>query len=254
MRFYHLPLTALSAALSLCACAPKALYFHESTKVAFAADYNTSDTQPLATSFGYKRRIVAVVPAQERVIPVGGTERNGTNTGEALSLVSKFNVRASTSEGIVITNNFASGMAARIMTRSVGSPESLNVLMHSAPIPVSAATGETSSGKPASQVVNERLAKIMGKRTSDVPGSRRKVDLGPDGDIQIKKHPSDVPASSRTMDLDENGNIRNSGKPGNAGGKKSGATTGALPNKADVPASTRNVDLTPDGDALIKKR
>ena len=57
-------LILLLAAFGLSACAPKALYFHESTKVAFAADYNTSDTQPLATSFGYKRRIVAVVPAQ----------------------------------------------------------------------------------------------------------------------------------------------------------------------------------------------
>ena len=223
-------LLPLLITLSLGACAPKALYFHESTKVAFAADYNTSDTQPLATSLGYKRRIVAVVPAQERIIPDGGTERNATNTGEALSLVSKFNVRAGAKEGVVITNNFASGMAARIMTRSVGSPDSLNVLMHSAPIAVSAATGETSSGKLAAQVVNERLAKIMGKRTLDVPASRR------------------------TIDLDEHGNLKNSGQRGDAGGKKNAPTPGTLPKKANVPASTRSVDLKPDGEAEIKKR
>ncbi len=254
MRLPFLPLASFIITLSLSGCAPKALYFHESTKVAFAADYNTSDTQPLGTSFGYKRRIVAVVPAQERVIPFGGTERNGTNTGEALSLVSKFNVRSGRTEGVVITNNFASGMAARIMTRSVGSPDSLNVLMHSAPISVSAATGETSNGKPAAQVVNERLSRIMSKRTTDVPASRRTVELDRNGNAEFKRRPSSVPSSTRTIDLDENGNIRTSGKAGNAGGKKDGAASGSLPKKTDVPASTRSVDLTPDGEAVIKKR
>ena len=185
MRSFLLP---LAIALGLGACAPKALYFHESTKIAFAADYNTSDTQPLSTSFGYKRRILAVVPAQERNIPDGGTERNGTNSGEALSLVSKFNVRAGANEGVVITNNFASGMAARIMTQSAGSPESLNVLMHSAPIPVST-SGQTDTGRPAADVVNDRIAKIMGKRTTLVPASRRTIDLAPDGGLTVKSAP-----------------------------------------------------------------
>lgn len=170
MRHYILPLTA---ALSLSACAPRALFFHESTKVAFAADYNTSDTQPIATSFGYKRRIVAVVPGQERIIPEGGSERTGTNSGEALSLVSKFNVRAGTSEGVVITNNFASGMAARNMTRSAGSPAALNVLLHSAPIAISPETGRTlDSNRPATEVVNERLARAFARiRSKEVSGS-----------------------------------------------------------------------------------
>lgn len=270
MRLTFLRPATFIIMLSLSACAPKALYFHESTKVAFAADYNTSDTQPLSTSFGYKRRIVAIVPAQERVIPSGGTERNGTNTGEALSLVSKFNVRAGRSEGVVITNNFASGMAARIMTRSVGSPDSLNVLMHSAPISVTAATGETSNGKPATQVVNERLARIMSKRTTDVPASRRTVELDGNGNAVLKRRPSDVPPSTRTIDLDENGNIKNSGQmprevispigtpprgqPSAAGGKPSPPLPDLPLKKTDVPPSTRSVDLTPNGGAEIKKR
>jgi hypothetical protein len=186
--------------LGLSACAPKALYFHESTKVAFAADYNTSDSQPLATSFGYKRRIIAVVPSQERQIPEGGSERNGTNTGEALSLVSKFNVRAGTSEGVVITNNFASGMAARIMTRSAGSPEALNVLMHSAPIEVIAATGETSTGQPATEVVNERLAGLRAKKTPPVSGgNRRRIIVDDNGNTQIdERAPTTTPAPRTT--------------------------------------------------------
>ena len=240
MRSFLLP---LAIALGLGACAPKALYFHESTKIAFAADYNTSDTQPLSTSFGYKRRILAVVPAQERNIPDGGTERNGTNSGEALSLVSKFNVRAGANEGVVITNNFASGMAARIMTRSAGSPESLNVLMHSAPIPVST-SGQTDTGRPAADVVNDRIAKIMGKRTTLVPASRRTIDLAPDGGLTVKKRSSDVPESTRSVDLDEHGEIK--GLP-----KKNGNAPAPLPRKSEVPASSRSVDLDESGEARI---
>lgn len=175
-------LLLLTTALGLNACAPRALYFHESTKVAFAADYTTSDSQPLSTSFGYKRRIVAVVPSQERRIPQGGTERNATNAGEALSLVSKFNVRAGASDGVAITNNFASGMAARLMTRSVGSPDALNVLMHSAPISVSAETGRTlEDNKPATQVVNERVARIAAREVSGtrVPRSEKALPMPP---------------------------------------------------------------------------
>lgn len=255
MRLHFLPLITLAAALSLSACAPKALYFHESTKVAFAATYNTSDSQPLSTSFGYKRRIVAVVPAQEREIPVGGTERNATNSGEALSLVSKFNVRSGAKEGVVITNNFASGMAARTLTRSPGSADSLSVLMHSAPISVSTQDGRTlDENKTAAEVVNDRLSRIMGKRTRDVPASRRSVDLDENGNASFKKRPSEVPPSRRVIDLDEEGNLKNSGKPGAAGGEKKPSAPDPLPKKADVPASTRSVDLTPDGGAEIKKR
>lgn len=245
MRAYFIP---LAIALCLSACAPKALFFHESTKVAFAADYNVSDTQPLATSLGYKRRIVAVVPAQERNIPDGGTERNGTNSGEALSLVSKFNVRAGAQDGMVITNNFASGMAARIMTRSAGSPEALNMLMHSAPISVSTTTGETNAGRPAADVVNERIARILSKRTREVPPSRRTIDLPDEGGMGIKKPKPKIPPSTRIVDLDENGEVKI------VPSKKNGGRPAVLPKKNDVPASTRSVDLTPDGEAVIKKR
>ena len=120
----------LVAALALAACAPQALYFHETTKVAFAATYNTADSQPLSSTFGFKRRIVAVVPAQDRV-SLDGSERTATNEKEALSIVSKFHVRVGTfDEGVVITNNFASGTAARVMTRSPGSAATLNALLH----------------------------------------------------------------------------------------------------------------------------
>ena len=207
MRHYLLPLTA---ALSLSACAPRALYFHESTKVAFAADYNTSDTQPIATSFGFKRRIVAVVPSQEREIPEGGSERTGTNTGEALSIVSKFSVRVGAREGVAITNNFASGMAARLMTRSGLSPEALSVLMHSVPIPVSAETGKTIDGnKPAAEAVNERLARIKLKEVhgSDVPRSSGALVMPP-------RKPAGVPGNSGALAMPPK---KPAGAPGSSG-------------------------------------
>lgn len=147
--------------LALGACAPRAILFHETTKVAFAATYNTADPSPISSSFGYKRRIVAAVPAQERV-SVDGSRRHDVNNGEALSLVSKFHVRVGTfREGVVITNNFASGMAARVMTASAGSASSINALMHNQPIEVSPTTGETSEGKPAAQAVRERIRSVI---------------------------------------------------------------------------------------------
>lgn len=188
------------------------------------------------------------MPAQERNIPEGGMDRNGTNSGEALSLVSKFSVRGGAREGMVITNNFASGMAARIMTRSAGSPEALNVLMHSAPISVSSTTGETSAGRPAAEVVNERIARIMGKRTREVPPSRRTIDAIPEERTGIRKRSPEIPASTRTVDLDERGEARI------VTPRKGVLKSAELPKKNDVPPSTRSVDLTPDGEAAIKKR
>ena len=213
-------LAALLAPLALAACAPQALYFHETTKVAFAADYNPSDSQPIASSFGFKRRIVAVVPAQERV-SADGTDRHATNEGEALSIVSKFHVRVGTfSEGVVITNNFASGMAARVMTASPRAAETVNALLHNVPIEVSPTTGATRKGMPGPAAANARIAEIMGKRTPA----------------------SDVPASRRGVDLDDGENLE---------WKREGATRRGT---EDVPASTRSVDLAPDGSVGIKKK
>jgi hypothetical protein len=173
----------LVPALALSACAPQALYFHETTKLAFAASYNTADSQPVSSTFGFKRRIVAVVPAQDRVSP-DGTERTATNEKEALSIVSKFHVRVGRfSEGVVITNNFASGTAARVMTRSPGSAATLNALLHNEPIEVSPTTGLTRDGEPAVVAVDQRINRIMAKRFRAPSGgsSRGRIDSVPGG-------------------------------------------------------------------------
>lgn len=171
----------LLPALALSACAPQALYFHETTKVAFAASYNTADSQPLSSTFGFKRRIVAVVPAQDRV-SVDGSERRATNEKEALSIVSKFHVRVGKfSEGVVITNNFASGTAARVMTKSPGSAATLNALLHNEPIEISPTTGLTRDGEPAVVAVDQRVDRILSKRFHAPAGgqSRGRIDSVP---------------------------------------------------------------------------
>lgn len=150
------PALALVAALAV-GCSPQAAFFHETTKVGFAATYNTSDSQPLSTSFGFKRRIVAVVPAQERVA-VDDDRRHDENRGEAVSLVSKFYVRVGEfDEGVKITHQFASGIAAQKMTASGRSAAAVNALLHSQPVIVSPDSGETPEGQPAAEAVRARI-------------------------------------------------------------------------------------------------
>ena len=163
------------ALIALTGCAPQALYFHESTKTSFSAAYTSSDSEPLSTSFGYKRRIVAIVPSKDRVSP-DGQESHAENEGEALSSISKFYVQAGTKEGLVIRNNFATGLAARLL---LGEPKSAAVgvagLMHGVPVlvdtagnVVDATTGEietntNGSPKTVNDVAAERVARIKAK-------------------------------------------------------------------------------------------
>lgn len=167
------PVLAL-ALLSLSGCAPQALYFHESTKVSFSADYTSSDSQPLSTSFGYKRRIVAIVPGKERFSPTG-EKRDAENEGEALSTISKFYVKAGTQDGLVIKNNFATGMAARRLMKEptsaavavAGLMHGTTVLTDSAGIVVDAEgntiTGSRGAPITASEVAASRVARIRSK-------------------------------------------------------------------------------------------
>ena len=162
------------ALLSLAGCAPQALYFHESTKVSFSADYTSSDSQPLSTSFGYKRRIVAIVPGKDRVSPTG-EKRDAENEGEALSTISKFYVKAGTQDGLVIKNNFATGMAARRLMKEptsaavavAGLMHGTTVLTNSAGIVVDAdgstITGSRGAPITASDVAESRVARIRSK-------------------------------------------------------------------------------------------
>ncbi|MEQ1842977.1 MAG: hypothetical protein ABL994_21455 [Verrucomicrobiales bacterium] len=240
-------------------CAPRALYFHESTKVGFAADYNSSDSQPVASNFGYKRRIVAVVPAQERVSP-DGRDRNGVNRGEALSLVSKFHVRVgSYSEGVTITNRFASGAAARRMTSTEGSSASLNALLHSDSVVTE--VFETPSGpvpveKSANSAVNDRIESIMrryvAEDTSGPSGERIRIRNGkPVGEKIERSKKNDEAAKPRK---EPGSKIKEqplppipepeTDKPPKVNGKPKRPLTG--PEAETVPAKTKII-IGPDG-------
>ena len=97
-------------------CAQNALLFHETTKFSFTAEYKPDSSQPLSSSLGYKRRIVAVVPPKEPVSQEHANNPQATHKGEALSLVSTFDVEAKGVLGVTIKNYIASGRAATAMT------------------------------------------------------------------------------------------------------------------------------------------
>lgn len=123
-------LLTLGAGLSLLCvgCAPNAIIFHETSKVGFNTQYQPDSSQPVNVTFGYKRRIVAVVPSRDAekrdTYAIVTFEDKATKQkmevfrpkGEALSMVSRFDVVAKPNEGVAITNYFATGFAARVLT------------------------------------------------------------------------------------------------------------------------------------------
>lgn len=123
-------LLALGTGLTLlCAgCAPNAILFHETAKVGFNTQYQPDSSQPVNVTLGFKRRIVAVVPSRDAeekdTYEVVTLEDKVTKQkvhvfrpkGEALSMVSRFDVVAKPNEGVAITNYFATGFAAKVLT------------------------------------------------------------------------------------------------------------------------------------------
>ena len=105
-------LVVLAAVLT--GCSINAATFYEGTRLAFVTEYNPASGEPVNLTLGYKRRIAAVVPPQTPT-----TDPNRPHTGEALSLVSTFEVEpgARIGEGVIIRNVFASGMAAQALTK-----------------------------------------------------------------------------------------------------------------------------------------
>lgn len=160
---WALRFASIALVTALVSCAPQAIFFHESTKVGVAATYNVSDSQPLSSHFGYKRRIVAVVPGQERVPAANGKEQDATNQGDALSLVSKFYVKVGTrAEGIEIRNNFATGNAARALTASSNSSRAVEALMHNQVVVSPPARDSMASSESAS---TSEIKRIQSRRT-----------------------------------------------------------------------------------------
>lgn len=111
---YHNMFTFLI--LTSMGCAQNALLFNETTRFSFTAEYKPDSSQPISSSLGYKRRIVAIVPPKEPVAQEDANNPQSVHKGEALSVVSTFDVEAKATLGAKISNYIASGRAATVMT------------------------------------------------------------------------------------------------------------------------------------------
>lgn len=109
-------LNGLSFITFLSGCAPHSLFFYEGTKIGLHAEFKPDASQPVNSSLGYKRRIVAVVPPQQ--ISDSGGEKMAK--GDALSMISLFSVDVENTRlgDMTITNHFLCGGAARAATKN----------------------------------------------------------------------------------------------------------------------------------------
>jgi hypothetical protein len=125
-------LTLALLGLGAAACTPNAATFYEGTRFAFVTEYNPASGEPLNLTLGYKRRIAAIVPPQNPT-----KESDGVHKGESLSLVSTFEVEpgASIGDGVTIRNVFASGMAARDLTKPGNARENVQSLFAKSSVP-----------------------------------------------------------------------------------------------------------------------
>jgi len=152
----ELSITLLFGVVLLSGCSN--IYFLERTKAAVSVEVASDPSEPFELTAGYKRKILAIVPAQEDVkddsekVNNEGKEdsqnsESGTSQqitgdakkleqqsrqnvrGEALSLISRFEVQYR-NDNIVgdvdLSNGFASGMAARNIA---GNPKAVAALM-----------------------------------------------------------------------------------------------------------------------------
>jgi hypothetical protein len=183
--------------LGLAGCTPQAIFFHESTKVGFSATYNTSDSQPISSHFGFKRRIAAAVPGQVRVPAANGNPNDATNQGEALSMVSKFYVQAgSRTDGITIRTNFATGNAARALTVAPGSTRAIQALMQNQVVVAPESTPSTAM----SAADLERLARNKARQTNPrkIPAAVEEVSVKSPNSATTLVTPTPLPKARAT--------------------------------------------------------
>ena len=108
-------IAALAVPLSGCG---NTLYFMEGTKGALAVEVSASSPEPVALTAGYKRTIASIVPPRKT------GERSGSD-GEALSLLSRFQLAYDPDNNAVVENVFVTGKAATSIGASVQATEAL---------------------------------------------------------------------------------------------------------------------------------
>ncbi len=121
-----------------CGLTKNTLLYHEGTHVGLQIKANPTDTlEPLSVNLGLERTVVAIVPPacpykddeagkkgdltkacfQGNPPSTDDTVNAGGHSGEALSVLSLFDLKSKTIEGFTLYQNFASGEAANILSR-----------------------------------------------------------------------------------------------------------------------------------------
>lgn len=131
-----LTLTLLAAPTA--GCVTNSATFYEGTRVALVGEYNPASGQPVNLSFGFKRRIAAIVPPQHAAPPASEQNPSPIAGGEALSLVSLFDVGpvGALGDGVIIRSTFASGMAARDLTATSRAAQNIRGLFAKETLPL----------------------------------------------------------------------------------------------------------------------
>lgn len=130
-----------------CGITKNTLFYHEGTKVGFQVKLSPKDTlEPVSVNLGLDRSILAIVPPtcpykdetagtdmakacfkgqppysknEKGEMVLKEPEQVGVHSGEALSVMSIFDLETKTVEGFTIYQNFASGEAANILSNRI---------------------------------------------------------------------------------------------------------------------------------------
>ena len=171
----------LVASTSMAACSINAATFYEGTRFAFVTEYNATSGQPVNLSLGYKRRIVAIVPPQDPAPPPTESKPSPTHKGEALSLVSMFDVGPggpNVGDGISIRSTFASGMAARDWTETADAAANIKNLFARETLPLLPPAADARrdalikalAARPINNAEAARILQAAGLRAAPPPG------------------------------------------------------------------------------------
>jgi len=111
-------LSACSLLWSGCA---NELIFMERTKAAIAVDFATNPAEPVEVTAGYKRTILAMVPPKQPA-----SDSQSVHQGEALSLISTFDLQYNNNDTeLVVKNGFVGGKAASTIANQPGGVNAL---------------------------------------------------------------------------------------------------------------------------------
>ena len=115
------PIVLLSGCSLLWSGCANELIFMERTKAAIAVDFATNPAEPVEVTAGYKRTILAMVPPKQPA-----SDSQSVHQGEALSLISTFDLQYNNNDTeLVVKNGFVGGKAASIIAKELAEIDTL---------------------------------------------------------------------------------------------------------------------------------